>query len=35
MMTSIWRDAGTLHVLRQEPYASESAKVLPLHVSRR
>jgi hypothetical protein len=32
MMASIWRDAGTLRVLRQEPYATESAKVLPLHV---
>ena len=35
MMASIWRDAGTLRVLRQEPHATESAKVLPLHVSRR
>jgi hypothetical protein len=32
MMASIWRDAGTLRLLRREPYATESAKVLPLHV---
>jgi hypothetical protein len=35
MMTSIWRDAGTLRVVRREPLATESAKVLPLHVVRR
>jgi hypothetical protein len=34
MMASIWRDAGTLRVVRREPVATESAKVLPLHVER-
>jgi hypothetical protein len=32
MMASIWRDGETLRVLRREPHATESAKVLPLHV---
>jgi hypothetical protein len=35
MMASIWRDGETLRVLRQEPYATQSAKVLPLHVASR
>jgi hypothetical protein len=30
----IWRNAGTLRVRRQPPYASPAGKILPLHISR-
>ena len=33
-MTDQWRQGGTLRVLRQEPYSTSTAKVLPLHVLR-
>jgi hypothetical protein len=29
-----WRDAGTLRVRREEPYATSASKILALHVSR-
>jgi hypothetical protein len=32
MMAGIWRQAKTLQVVRREPYATPSAKILPLHV---
>jgi hypothetical protein len=31
-VSKIWRGAGTLRVVRREPYATASAKVLPIHV---
>jgi hypothetical protein len=31
-VSKIWRSAGTLRVLRREPYATSAAKVLPIHV---
>ena len=34
MMSSIWRDAGTLRVVRREPYATPGAKILSVHVRR-
>jgi hypothetical protein len=34
MMTEIWQQAGTLRVLRREPYVTSSAKIHPLHVRR-
>ena len=34
MMSAVWRDSGTLAVVRQEPYATSAAKILPLHVVR-
>ncbi|HLF71285.1 MAG TPA: hypothetical protein VI759_03965 [Dehalococcoidia bacterium] len=33
-MTDIWRQSGTLRVVRREPYATATMKVLPLHVMR-
>jgi hypothetical protein len=33
-MTEHWRQGGTLKVLRRDPYRTESAKVLPLHLRR-
>ncbi len=33
-MTEHWRQGGTLKVLRREPYRTESAKILPLHLQR-
>ena len=32
IMARHWRDAGTLRVVRREPYATMAAKILPLHV---
>jgi hypothetical protein len=34
MMADQWRQAGTLHVVRREPYASGRRKIYPLHVMR-
>jgi hypothetical protein len=33
-MSSIWRDGGTLRVVRREPYATPGAKILSVHVRR-
>jgi hypothetical protein len=35
LMTEQWRQAGTLRVLRGEPYKTRSEKVMPLHVIRK
>jgi len=32
MMADQWRKAQTLEVIRREPYATDSAKILPLHI---
>lgn len=32
MMTELWRQGQTLRVLRREPFRTESAKILPLHL---
>lgn len=32
LMARIWRDAGTLRVRREVPYASPRGKILPLHI---
>jgi len=32
MMAGIWRDGGTVRVLRRRPYATAAGKVQPLHV---
>jgi hypothetical protein len=32
MMAGIWRDGGTLRVVRREPHVTSAAKILPLHV---
>ena len=34
MMSEIWRDGRTLRVIRREPYATPTAKILPLHLLR-
>jgi hypothetical protein len=34
MMASLWRDGGTLRVVRREPYAASGGKILALHVAR-
>jgi hypothetical protein len=34
VMTDLWRQSGTLRVVRREPYATATMKVLPLHVMR-
>lgn len=34
MMSEIWRGGDTLRVIRREPYATPSSKVLSLHVLR-
>jgi hypothetical protein len=31
-VSNIWRGAGTLRVVRREPYATAASKVLPIHV---
>lgn len=31
-MADVWRDAGTVRVVRREPYETAQAKILPLHV---
>ena len=35
VMADQWRQAGTIRVWRREPYATSTAKVLPLHVIKR
>lgn len=35
MMASLWRTGDTLRVVRREPYATSTAKILALHVDRR
>ena len=32
VMTEHWRQGKTLKLLRREPYQTESAKILPLHL---
>jgi len=32
IMIRQWRQGNTLHVVRREPYATSSAKILPLHI---
>lgn len=32
IMAGKWRDGNTLRVVRREPYATKSAKILPLHI---
>jgi hypothetical protein len=32
MMATVWRTGGTVKVVRREPHATASAKILPLHV---
>jgi hypothetical protein len=34
MMAAIWRDGRTLRVVRREPYATRTGKILALHVER-
>jgi hypothetical protein len=34
MMTALWRDGGTLRVVRREPYATTTGKLQTLHVAR-
>jgi hypothetical protein len=34
MMTILWRDGGTLRVVRRHPYATNGGKILALHVAR-
>jgi hypothetical protein len=34
MMVGLWRDGGTLRVVRREPYVTNAGKVLALHVAR-
>ena len=34
MMATIWRDGGTLRVMRREPHATKAGKILALHVAR-
>jgi hypothetical protein len=34
MMAGIWEQAGTLRVVRREPYVTSAAKIQPLHVER-
>ena len=31
-VSKIWRSAGTLRVVRREPYATSASKILPIHV---
>ncbi len=31
LMADFWQDAHTVHVVRRQPYATSSAKILPLH----
>ncbi len=31
-MAELWREGQTLRVVRREPYATGSAKILPLHI---
>ena len=34
MMTSLWKDAGTLRIVRREPHATNAGKILAVHVVR-
>jgi hypothetical protein len=34
MMAGVWRDSGTLEVVRREPHVTRSSKITPLHVER-
>jgi hypothetical protein len=34
MMAGLWRDGGTLRVVRREPYATSGGKILALHVTK-
>jgi len=34
MMAGLWRDGGTLRVVRREPYATSGGKILALHIAR-
>ena len=34
LMADVWRQGEVLRVVRREPYATESAKILPLHILR-
>ena len=34
MMAEVWRDGGTVRVVRRPPQATPSGKILPLHLSR-
>jgi hypothetical protein len=33
LMTRVWRDAGTLRIRREVPYASPRRKILPLRLA--
>jgi hypothetical protein len=33
MMSAIWRDGGTLRVVRREPHTTKAGKILPLHIA--
>ena len=35
VMSDQWLQAGTLRVVRREPYTTSSAKILPLHISKK
>jgi hypothetical protein len=35
MMAGLWRDGGTLRVVRREPYSTNAGKILALHVERK
>jgi hypothetical protein len=32
LMADVWRDSGTLRLVRREPYISDAGKILPLHL---
>ncbi len=34
LMADVWRDSGTLRLIRREPYISAAGKILPLHLVR-
>jgi hypothetical protein len=34
VMADSWRDAGTLRLVRREPYVTGASKVMPLHILR-
>jgi hypothetical protein len=35
MMAEVWRTGKALRVVRREPYATATAKILPLHIAQR
>jgi hypothetical protein len=35
MMADIWRDGGTLRLVRREPHVTSAGKILPLHIVQR